>query len=67
MFLAAASCITSPSAMTVAAVESTSRHGREPTSTIMRKAWPSRKSPTSTLASLPQSMRAAALPRRMSL
>ncbi len=33
----------------------------EPTSTIMRKAWPSRKSPTSTLASLPHSMRAAEL------
>ena len=34
----------------------------EPTSTIILKAWPSRKSPTRTLASLPQSMRAASLP-----
>ena len=39
----------------------------EPTSTIILKAWPSRKSPTSTLASLPHLIRAATLPRRMSL
>ena len=39
----------------------------EPTSTIILNAWPSRKSPTSTLASLPHSMRAACWPRRMSL
>ena len=31
----------------------------------MRKAWPSRKSPTSTLAWLPQIMRAVFLPRRI--
>ena len=48
---------------------STARRGRrsEPTSTIILKAWPSRKSPTSTLASLPHSTRAATLPRRRSL
>src|SRR5437588_419091 len=39
----------------------------DPTSTIMRNAWPSRKSPTRTLASLPHSMRADSLPRRNSL
>ena len=67
VFFAAASCITSPSAITAAAAERMSSARIEPTSTIMRKAWPSRKSPTSTLASLPQRMRAATLPRRISL
>ena len=52
--------------MTTADDESTSRQGSEPTSTIILKAWPRRKSPTKTLASLPQSIRAASLPRRMS-
>ena len=46
--------MTSPSAITAAALDSTSRQGSEPTSTIILNAWPSRKSPTSTLASLPQ-------------
>jgi hypothetical protein len=67
VFLATASCITSPSAMTAAAEERISSARSEPTSTIILKACPSRKSPTSTLASLPHSMRAAALPRRNSL
>ncbi len=59
VFLAAASCITSPSAMMAAAAERISSARSEPTSTIILNAWPSRKSPTSTLASLPHSMRAA--------
>src|SRR6201998_2044208 len=67
VFLAAASCITSPSAITAAAADRISSARSDPTSTIILKAWPSRKSPTSTLASLPHSMRAASLPRRMSL
>ena len=67
VFLAAASCITSPSAMVAAAEERMSSARSEPTSTIMRNAWPSRKSPTSTLASLPHSIRADSLPRRSSL
>ena len=64
VFFAAASCITSPSAMVAAADDRMSSARSEPTSTIIRKAWPSRKSPTSTLASLPHSMRAESLPRR---
>ena len=67
VFLAAPSCITSPSAITAAALERMSSARIEPTSTIILKAWPSRKSPTSTLASLPQTIRAAGLPRRISL
>ena len=67
VFLAAASCITSPSAMMAAAEDRISSERSEPTSTIILKAWPSRKSPTSTLASLPHSMRAASRPRRISL
>jgi hypothetical protein len=64
VFLAAASCMTSPSAITAAALDRILSAGSEPTSTIMRKAWPSRKSPTSTLAWLPQTSRADFLPRR---
>ncbi len=67
VFFAAASCITSPSAIVAAAEERMSSARSEPTSTIMRNAWPSRKSPTRTLASLPHSMRADSLPRRNSL
>src|SRR3954453_22571745 len=67
VFFAAASCITSPSAMVAAAEERMSSARSEPTSTIIRNAWPSRKSPTRTLASLPQSMRADNFPRRNSL
>ena len=67
VFLASASCMTSPSAMTAAAEERISSALRLPTSTIILNAWPSRKSPTSTLASLPHSMRAASRPRRSSL
>src|SRR6266496_1904344 len=61
VFLAAASCITSPSAITAAAQDRISSARSEPTSTIILKAWPSRKSSTSTLASLPHSMRAASV------
>jgi hypothetical protein len=67
VFLVAASCITSPSAITAAAEDRISSARSEPTSTIILNAWPSRKSPTRTLASLPHSMRAASLPRRISL
>src|SRR6478735_8857309 len=67
VFLAAASCMTSPSAMTAAAAERISSALRLPTSTIILNAWPSRKSPTSTLASFPHSIRAASRPRRISL
>src|SRR5262245_26963447 len=67
VFLAAPSCITSPSAMTAAAEDKISSALREATSTIILKAWPSKKSPTRTLASLPHNMRAASLPRRISL
>ena len=62
---AADNCRTSPSAITVAAEDRMASAGREPTSTIILKAWPSRKSPTSTLASLPHFSRAAIFPRRM--
>src|SRR6516225_8560317 len=57
VFLAAASCMTSPSAITAAAAERISNALRLPTSTIILNAWPRRKSPTRTLASLPHSMR----------
>ena len=67
VFLAAPSCITSPSAITAAAVDRMSSARIEPTSTIILNAWPRRKSPTRTLASLPHSMRAASRPRRISL
>jgi hypothetical protein len=67
VFLAAASCITSPSAIVAAAEERMSSARSEPTSTIIRNAWPSRKSPTNTLASLPHNIRADSLPRRSSL
>ncbi len=50
VFLAVVSCITSPSAIVAAAAESTSSASSEPASTIILKAWPSRKSPTSTLS-----------------
>src|ERR1700730_5148469 len=59
VFLAAASCMTSPSAITAAAAARISSALRLPTSTIILNAWPSRKSPTRTLASLPHSMPAA--------
>ncbi len=59
--------VLSPSAMIAAADDRISSARSDPTSTIILKAWPSRKSPTSTLASLPQSMRAASRPRRSSL
>ena len=65
--LAAASCMTSPSAITVAACDRMSSTSSEPTSTIILKAWPSRKSPTSTLAWFPQNHARAALPRRIAL
>ena len=42
VFFAAASCITSPSAMVAAADDRMSSARSEPTSTIMRNAWPSR-------------------------
>ncbi len=53
--------------MTVAAFEITSSAATLAVSTIIMKAWPSRKSPTRTLAWLPQIIRAAARPRRISL
>src|SRR5665213_600335 len=62
VFFAAASCITSPSAMDAAADDKMSSARSEPTSTNIRKAWPSRKSPTSPLASLPHSTRDDSLP-----
>ena len=51
--------------MTAAACETTLSGGIWPGSTIILKAWPSRKSPTSTQVWLPHNMRAAILPRRM--
>jgi hypothetical protein len=61
------SCITSPSEITAAAWLRMARTFSSPVSTINSKARLSRKSPTSTLAWLPQTMLAETLPRRSEL
>ena len=54
-------------AMVAAAFDMIFKTGNDPASTNMRNAWPKRKSPTRTLAWLPQIMRAVLRPRLVPL